>query len=41
MLERAAESIASAGYKLGRDISLAIDVAASHFVQEDGTLSDR
>jgi enolase len=36
MLERAAESIESAGYKLGRDVSLAIDVAASHFVQEDG-----
>src|ERR1700722_10666278 len=36
MLERAAESIESAGYKLGHDVSLAIDVAASHFVQEDG-----
>jgi enolase len=36
MLERAAESIESAGYELGRDVSLAIDVAASHFVQEDG-----
>ena len=37
MLERAAESIESAGYKLGHDVSLAIDVAASHFVQEDGS----
>jgi enolase len=36
MLERAAEPIESAGYKLGHDVSLAIDVAASHFVQEDG-----
>jgi len=36
MLERAAEAIESAGYRLGSDISLAIDVAASHFVQEDG-----
>jgi enolase len=36
MLERAAESIESAGYELGRDVSLAIDVAASHFAQEDG-----
>ena len=37
MLERAAESIESAGYKLDRDVSLAIDIAASHFVQDDGT----
>jgi enolase len=37
MLERAAESIEAAGYSLGQDISLAIDVAASHFVQEDGS----
>jgi enolase 1/2/3 len=37
MLERAAESIESAGYKLGHDVSLAIDVAASHFVQNDGS----
>ncbi len=37
MLERAAESVESAGYQLGRDISLAIDVAASHFVQKDGS----
>jgi enolase len=37
MLERAAESIESAGYKLGQDVSLAIDVAASHFVQQDGS----
>jgi len=37
MLERAAESIESAGYKIGHDVSLAIDVAASHFVQNDGS----
>jgi enolase len=43
MLETAAESIESAGYELGSDVSLAVDVAASHFVQEDGTyrLDDR
>jgi enolase len=37
MLERAAESIESAGYKIGRDVNLAIDVAASHFLQNDGS----
>jgi enolase len=37
MLERAAESIESAGYELGVDISMAIDVAASHFVEDDGS----
>jgi enolase 1/2/3 len=36
MLERAAEAIASAGYTIGHDVSLAVDVAASHFVQKDG-----
>jgi enolase len=36
MLELAAESIESAGYELGGEISLAIDVAASHFVEVDG-----
>jgi enolase len=37
MLEQAAESIETAGFRLGDDVSLAIDVAASHFVQEDGS----
>jgi enolase len=43
MLETAAESIESAGYKLGNELCLAVDVAASHFVQEDGSyrLDDR
>jgi enolase len=43
MLETAAESIESAGYKLGSELCLALDVAASHFVQEDGSyrLDDR
>src|SRR5262249_19294762 len=36
MLETAAESIESAGYNLGYDVTLAVDVAASHFVQPDG-----
>ena len=36
MLETAAESIESAGYNLGHDVTLAVDVAASHFVQPDG-----
>ncbi|MBV8140462.1 MAG: phosphopyruvate hydratase, partial [Verrucomicrobia bacterium] len=36
MLEQAAESIEAAGFKLGHDVSLAMDVAASHFVREDG-----
>jgi enolase len=37
MLEVAAESIESAGYQLGGQVGLAIDVAASHFVQADGS----
>jgi enolase len=37
MLETAAESIESAGYKLGSELCLAVDVAASHFVQKDGS----
>jgi enolase len=37
MLELAAEAVTEAGYGLGREISLAIDVAASHFVEEDGS----
>ena len=37
MLETAAESIESAGYSLGSDLWLAVDVAASHFVQKDGS----
>src|SRR3984957_4263315 len=37
MLELAAESVESASYELGRDVSMAIDVAASHFVEEDGS----
>jgi len=43
MLETAAESIQAAGYKLGSNVSLAVDVAASHFVQKDGSyrLDDR
>jgi len=43
MLETAAESIQAAGYKLGSNVCLAVDVAASHFVQKDGSyrLDDR
>ena len=43
MLETAAESIEAAGYKLGSNVCLAVDVAASHFVQKDGSyrLDDR
>lgn len=37
MLELAAESVTKAGYGLGQEISLAIDVAASHFVEENGS----
>jgi enolase len=37
MLELAAESVTEAGYGLGREISLAIDVAASHFVEKNGS----
>jgi enolase len=42
-LETAAESIQAAGYKLGSNVCLAVDVAASHFVQKDGSyrLDDR
>jgi enolase len=36
MLECAAESVEFGGYDFGQDVSLAIDVAASHFVQSDG-----
>jgi enolase len=36
MLEVAAESIESAGYEPNRDVCLAIDVAASHFIQQNG-----
>jgi enolase len=37
MLELAAESVTEAGYGLGSEISLAIDVAASHFLEENGS----
>jgi enolase len=37
MLESAAQAITSAGYSIGQDVSLAVDVAASHFVQKDGS----
>jgi enolase len=37
MLELAAESVTEAGYGLGGEVSLAIDVAASHFVEENGS----
>ena len=37
MLESAAQAITSAGYTIGQDVSLAVDVAASHFVQKDGS----
>jgi enolase len=33
MLESAAEAIEAAGFNLGRDIALAVDVGASHFVR--------
>jgi enolase len=36
MLAVAAESIESAGYEPDRDVCLAIDVAASHFIQQNG-----
>jgi enolase len=36
MLEIATESIESAGYEPGRDVGLAIDAAASHFILETG-----
>jgi len=35
MLESAAESVQRAGYKLGKEIAIAIDVAASHFAMAD------
>jgi enolase len=34
MLETAVESIAQAGYRPGKDVALAIDVAASHFFRD-------
>jgi enolase len=37
MLETAAEAIEAAGFGLGNDFALAIDVAASHFWNADGT----
>jgi enolase len=36
MLEAAAEAIRAAGYELGREIGLAVDVAASHFSMAGG-----
>lgn len=36
MLEAAAEAIRAAGYELGREIGLAVDVAASQFAMADG-----
>jgi enolase len=36
MLETAAEAIQAAGYELGNEVALAIDVAASHFITNDG-----
>ena len=33
MLESAAEAIEAAGFRLGKDVALAVDVGASHFVQ--------
>jgi enolase len=36
MLEVAADSIESAGYELNRDVRLAIDAAASHFILQTG-----
>ncbi len=33
MLERAAEAIEAAGFRIGKEVALAIDVAASHFRQ--------
>jgi enolase len=34
MLEDAAQSITDAGYQLGRDVALAVDVASTHFFRE-------
>ena len=36
MLETAAEAVQAAGYQLGSEVALAVDVAASHFVTADG-----
>jgi enolase len=36
MLETAAETVQTAGYQLGSEVCLAVDVAASHFVTADG-----
>jgi enolase len=36
MLETAAEAVQAAGYELGNEVVLAIDVAASHFITNDG-----
>jgi enolase len=36
MLETAVEAIQGAGYELGREVALAVDVAASHFVNDAG-----
>ncbi|MBW0000899.1 MAG: phosphopyruvate hydratase [Verrucomicrobia bacterium] len=36
MLEAAAEAVGAAGYELGREIGLAVDVAASHFALAGG-----
>jgi enolase len=37
MLELAAEAVTGAGYELGNQVALAIDVAASHFHNADGS----
>jgi enolase len=37
MLETAAEAVTGAGYELGNQVALAIDVAASHFHNADGS----
>jgi enolase len=36
MLETAAEAIQAAGYELGKEVALAVDAAASHFITTDG-----
>ena len=36
MLETAVEALQAAGYELGTHVALAVDVAASHFVTDDG-----
>jgi enolase 1/2/3 len=40
MLESAAEAIKAAGFKLGTDVALAVDVAASHFVRGESYYID-